>query len=135
MTDGIDEGKRRFLEQRLRNLLMDYFARISTESVLLKSQMEFRDTVAVYLFNEWDDLNFHGDPRRRDFPSPVYSEEEFNAILGYHAAWDSMVEADLMRLERLEEVFGRPQWPPVRDAAARALAVFELRGRDRKADK
>ena len=129
MGDMDEDATKQRREQRLRNHLIDYFALMESESELSALQVGGKATVFDLLFSQWDDWAWHEDPRREDFPPPVYSEEEFAAILFYHAAWNDSLKAELERLDSFEAVFARPQWTLLREAAARAGAVFRMRGR------
>lgn len=76
---------------------------------------------------EWND--WVNEQRRPTFTEPVFTVEEEAAIDHFHTGWDKVADETHDSLPELEVLMKPESWRPLRDAASRALQVFDQRGR------
>ena len=105
--------------QRVRNRVFEYIELVA----LAEADVPMLKTSDIV--NIWEDYVSMPDP---DFEVPPYSESEVTALKAFADAWEAFCFATPDWPETYSSLFAHRAWPAFRDAAARALAVFRVRG-------
>ena len=122
-----DNPSKRIIDQRIRNLIIDYLELASSERFQREYQAAAPVNVANELFNQWDD--YVNDRVMPLFGPPVYSPQELAAIHRYNDVWKAAIAATPDVMPPLDQFIGTQPWHQMRDAAESAFAIFQLRGR------
>jgi hypothetical protein len=119
---------RRLVEQRVRNRIIEHLELTASAEAQRKYQLDVPwVSVPVEIINGWEDSV--SPESRPSLSGPVYSHDELSAIDSFQLVWEA-ASADLPpQLPPLEEWMAEPEWANLQRAAARALAVFMVRGR------
>ncbi len=122
---------RQLVEQRMRNRTIEYLEMANCEAELLDYQANVPVNIFDELVNQWEDLSPEPGltPKNSWYPLTVYSEEEVDEVLRFHAVWDAISRSTPPHIDRIEDFFALPEWNRLRSAAASALAVFVKRGK------
>lgn len=120
MTDDIVLG-------RIRNQIIECLelAASSMEQVAYQAAVP-QVHVPNEVINQWEDWV---RPDWREYMTPpMFSQDEIGAIADFYGAWDSVVSSTPDPLPSLEVLMGTDEWLQLAQAAASALAVFQIRG-------
>jgi hypothetical protein len=122
-----DNPPPRLIAQRIRNRIIETLELVSSFEAQFQYQSHQVCHVPDQVILWWYD--WVGDPIRPDFPAPVFSPAEVEAMHRYHAVVESVCDHTPGRLPDLEHLVTTPVWQHLRSAAAEALLTFQLRGR------
>lgn len=123
------EPPKEVVERRVRNRIIDYLELMTSQ----EDQEEYQRKVPYVnipseLINQWEDWVPRTIPKGY-YAEPVYTPAEAEAILAYHKTWDSVADRLPPGRQSLEEFVQTAEWRELRDAAVKALSVFQPRGR------
>ena len=124
-----DQPSPRVVEQRVRNRVIEVLELTSS----FETQAEYERAVPFVntpyeVINGFEDWVGH-DPRLDPSAMSVYSAEEVAALGEFNLAWESAAEALPDDYPPVSLAQSLPEWSRLRAAAAKALAVFEGRGK------
>jgi hypothetical protein len=128
MTEKPEQPSQLLITQRIRNRIIEYLEVASD----FAAQLEYQKNVPIAhvpseVICEWNDwVNEQSQPT---FTEPVFTVEERAAIDQFHTIWDKVADETPDPLPELEVLMKSEPWRRLRDAASRALQVFEQRGR------
>jgi hypothetical protein len=126
MEEGIPT---QLLQQRIRNEIIDYLQLAASA----EAQRDYERRVPIAqvpaeMINMWED-SVHAD-RWDLYSPPVYSEEESEAMRGFHQVWLGVAdEIAHPTPHTIEALIGTPVWNRLMAAPFDAVAVFDRRGR------
>ena len=113
---------------RLRNRIIEHLELVtSAEEQLAYQNAAPIAHVADELFNAWGDWVADEDAIR-EFSLPVISAEEQLAVREFNQVLESVAARTARELPDITEFIGTAPWQELSSAAARALAVFRVRG-------
>ena len=98
-----------------------------------EEQVAFRVNVPIAnasaeVIESWRDV-YHNDAPDY-YTAPTFSDDELQAMREFNTAWLDVCARTPKHLPSLEELFTSwPEWSIMRDAANKALLVFNARGR------
>ena len=128
-VDPDERPSTRLVEQRIRNRIIEYLELAAS----FEAQREYdRDRIAYVpheVIEQWADWNPVDQSRWPGRLSEPYSPEEVEAMNGFHAEWEWVIEHTPNPLPELTELQQLPAWERLRDAARLTLLVFQVRGR------
>jgi hypothetical protein len=113
--------------QRIRNRIIEYLEVASSFEAQRLYQTKVAVSVPNEMVNQWED--WVPDPSDDAFRSPVFSQEEREALLSFHQTWVEVAESLPNPLPPLEETIRLPQWHRFRVSAEATLGVLARRGR------
>ncbi len=127
----VERASRQLVEQRLRNRQIEYFEMASREVELLDYEASVPVNIFAELLNQWDDYLPYPRriPKKSWFSRVVYSEEEIEEILRFHAVWEDVSKSTPNGIDRIPDFLEMPEWQQLKSAAQSALTVFSKRGR------
>jgi hypothetical protein len=113
--------------QRVRNRIIEYLETASSFEAQRLYQMKVPISVPNEMVNQWED--WVPDPSEEGFKSPVFSQEEREALLSFHQTWVDVAKSLPSSLPPLDETLHLPQWHRFRVSAEATLRVLVKRGR------
>lgn len=115
-------------QTRYRGYIIDALALAGS----FEEQLAFRANVPIAnasaeVIEKWSDA-YHDDALG-NYTAPVFSDDEVQAMREFNTVWLDVCARTPKRLPSLEELFASsPEWSAMRDAANKALLVFDARG-------
>ena len=128
MSTSTEEISEILLAQRIRNRIIEYLELASSFEEQLAYQANTPIAhVASEVINQWED-SVH-DPNDAFFAEPVFSKAEQEAIKAFHGIWDRVAGDTPDPLPELSVLIEGEPWQRLREAAVRALKIFQRRGK------
>ena len=114
--------------QRIRNRLIEYFETTASYPMQQAFQLNVPAVhVPTEIINQWEDWV---DTQRLDgFIEPVFSQAEQVALREFHEVWEGAVKDTPTQMPELSDLIGKAPWERLRQAAEKALWVFNTRGK------
>jgi hypothetical protein len=128
VSDARQEPSRRLVMQRVHNRMIEYWEFASS----VEAQREFERThpfaaAAWEVIEQWADWEWaHGDPLFRE---PAFTSDERGAVNEFHRVWAPIARTSRGIPDDLESAARTDEFARIREAAARSLEVFRVRGR------
>jgi hypothetical protein len=124
-----DQPSRLILLQRIRNQIIEYLEMASS----FDNQRRYQDSVphvsvpveVIELWLDWIDEN---EPLKNCL-EPVFSPEERDAVVKYHALFVDVCNKTPKMLPALDVLIRDPNWMRLRAGAEQALIAFRKRGK------
>jgi hypothetical protein len=114
--------------QRIRNRIIEHLETLASFDAQRDYQLRVpKINVPYELINGWED--WVDGPAPTHFVEPVFSAAEREVVAVFHAEWNRAASDMPDTYPSLSEVQAAPYWSRLRDAAERALMVFEKRGK------
>ncbi len=129
MKDEPDRPSKRLVMQRVHNRIMEHLELTSS----FDAQREYQRNVPIAdvpseVMCIWHDDCVSAPIDAEHYPDPAFTQAERDAMAEYDRVSSDVCEATPKRLPPLEATLRLPQWRRLRDAAAKALVVFRVRG-------
>jgi len=113
----------RLVEQHIRNHLIEYVGWVCEYADEPEPRLGMNE-----LLNQWED--FITRPIcETNFPAPVYTTEEINALSALDVAWDLLCSVTEQDIARDSDAFEKPEWSVFVDRAREAQRIFLRRGK------
>lgn len=79
------------------------------------------------VINQWED--FVDEVRIPIYVAPVFSEQECEKLLAFHALWLQYCESTPKSMPTFNKIKTTPEWLNLKNRAIELLAIFNVRGR------
>ena len=120
------EISQQLILQRMRNRQIETLELAASFEEQRQHQDEAQISVPSEVINQWGDWYW---PQNTYGESPVFSQEEIEALRAYDTVLNSICDRLPEWLPEIDVVQTWPEWHELREAASKALVAFEARGR------